>query len=386
VVLVLALLMVVPGVSYAQALTYPGSATVQVRTIEWLSDHGGRGIINAVENWVYTHHAPPRTIGPGATPPLPSGAGTAPAAPFGPSAPLAPAAPAAPSAPVVPPPATTTAPGAPAALPSLAGQLALPGEGQWQAGRTDAAGRPSLFTTFIRPDLQHPGVIAGVARIMAGRTAVHLVAGTREPGGLWPGSAAVPPSDIPNLVATFNSGWRTKDAPGGFYLDGARASSLVPGFASAVIDAHGRVTVGQWGRDVTMGPDVRAVRQNLHLVVDGGAPVPGLGDNFQGLWGSSHNQFQYTWRSGLGNDAQGNLIYVAGDNLTLQTLAQALVDAGVQRGMELDIHTQHVSFTGWYGTGSTVQPRMLLPDLPSTTARYLIPDQRDFFYVTQVQR
>ncbi|PFG39350.1 hypothetical protein ATJ97_1853 [Georgenia soli] len=401
VVLVLALLMIVPGVSYARALTYPGSATVEVRTIEWLADHGGRGAVNAIENWVYSRHAPPRVIGPGGTPPLPSVTGAAPSAPlnrapfgpltpdgqFSPSVPLSPHAPLVPTGPsAVPPPPTSTPAGAPAPLPVLAGHPALPGEGAWQAGRTDRTGRPALFTTFIRPDAQHPGVVAGVARFVPGRTAVHLVAGTREPQGARVGAAAVPSSDVPDLVATFNSGWRTMDAPGGFYIDGAGAPTLTPGLASAVIDDHGRVTVGQWGRDVTMTPHVRAVRQNLRLIVDGGAPVPGLARNYQGSWGSPNNQFQYTWRSGLGNDAHGDLIYVAGNDLTLQTLAQALVEAGVQRGMELDIHSPHVSFTGWYGTGAAARPRMLLPDLPSSTSKYLVPDQRDFFYVTQVPR
>ena len=105
--------------------------------------------------------------------------------------------------------------------------------------------------------------------------------------------------------------------PGGFYLDGHGVGDLVDGKASAVIDDRGRLTVGQWGRDVGMTPSVRAVRQNLALIVDGGRPVPGLDRNVDLRWGNARNQLQYTWRSGLGVTAHGDVLYLAGDNLNL---------------------------------------------------------------------
>jgi hypothetical protein len=43
--------------------------------------------------------------------------------------------------------------------------------------------------------------------------------------------------------------------------------------------------------------------------------------------------FTYTWRSGLGVDAAGNLVYVGGSGLNLVTLANALVQAGAVRGL-----------------------------------------------------
>jgi hypothetical protein len=149
-----------------------------------------------------------------------------------------------------------------------------------------------------------------------------------------------------------------------------------------VIDDQGHVTVGQWDRDASMTSHVVAVRQNLALVVDGGRAVSGLAANANGRWGSSRNQFQYTWRSGLGSDARGNLVYVAGDGLTLQTLADAMVDAGIQRGMELDIHPGMESFASWAPAGSSSTPTKLLPAMRRPADRYLTVDQRDFFYLT----
>ena len=42
-----------PCASYVGALTYPGDASVTVRTVEWVRDHGGGGIVDLVENWWY---------------------------------------------------------------------------------------------------------------------------------------------------------------------------------------------------------------------------------------------------------------------------------------------------------------------------------------------
>jgi hypothetical protein len=133
-----------------------------------------------------------------------------------------------------------------------------------------------------------------------------------------------------------------------------------------------------------MNSHVTAVRQNLALVVDGGRPVPGLSRNAAGQWGSTHNQLQYTWRSGIGTDAHGDLVYVAGDQMTLSTLATAMVDAGVVRGMQLDIHRSMVTFASWLpgAGGATPAATHLLPDMPGAADRYLQPDQRDFFYLT----
>src|SRR5450631_2268635 len=56
--LTLFLLVLVPGVSYAQALTYPGSATWQMRSVEWLRDNGGSPLVDRIENWYYTANRP----------------------------------------------------------------------------------------------------------------------------------------------------------------------------------------------------------------------------------------------------------------------------------------------------------------------------------------
>src|SRR5450756_2230415 len=141
---------------------------------------------------------------------------------------------------------------------------------------------------------------------------VDLHPGTQEPGhGPWSLPPAGP-ADKTGVVAAFNSGFRLGEAQGGYYSDERTVGTLRPGAASLVIKRDGTATVGQWGRDVRLGPQVFAVRQNLALLVDGGQVVPGIADNTGNRWGATLGNKLYVARSGLGVTATGQLVYVAG--------------------------------------------------------------------------
>jgi hypothetical protein len=353
VALVLAALLVYPSVTYVNALTYPGDAPFTVRTVDWMREIGLGGVVNTVENWWYTRHPPAST---------PPNAAALPAPPTV----------------TTPPPSTGVHP-----APVRVNAGALPGEGTWVPGAAVPGGQVADYTTFIRPDPAHGSVVAGVAWLDQQLTQTRLIAGTKEPGGVaTPDGSRVPDSLRSRLLATFNSGFKFKDITGGYYANGQYSRPLRDGNASVVIDNNGKVSVAQWGRDATMSPDIQAVRQNLDLVVDGGQPVAGLSQNSSGQWGSARNQFQFTWRSGLGVDQAGNLVYVAGNQLTLVTLADAMVQAGVVRGMELDIHSDMVTFNTYRPDQPGVAPSKLLPTMTSAADRYLRADQRDFFAVS----
>jgi hypothetical protein len=341
-------------VSYARALMYPGRASVSVRTVEWVREHGCGPLVDAAENVWYSHHAPPTTAPYSLRVPL--GAAVAPAA--------------------------GGIPDGPAALPVL-GSRPASGEGQWLP--VSVAKGPVMFETFLRPDPAHPGVTAGVARFDQHLVSAELIAGTKDPiQDTGPLVGQVPPGQLDNLVATFNSGFKMRDAQGGYYARDRVTRPLREGAASLVIDRAGRISVDMWGRDNRLGPNIAAVRQNLSLIIDNKAPVPGLGANADGRWGSTRNQLQYTWRSALGVDAAGNLYYVAGDQLTLMTLTRALADTGAVRGMELDMHPAMVHlFSYRHSTGAaSLTPSPLLTEMRGPVDRYLSPDQRDFIMLT----
>jgi hypothetical protein len=359
-------------VSLGQALTRSSNLTTSERFVEWVRDHHGGSLVNSIEHWWYLHHQP--KVG-GTLSALPTfGKTTSSSAPGGASGPASTAAP------------TTTVPSwvlTPIA-PSVANPL--PGEGQWAPIGDLVDGKPALQVTYLRPDAIHTTLVAGVVHIDQSLVHLHLYAGRTVPGhGPWPGGSSIAPADQSSVLAAFNSGFRMQDANGGFSLAGRSDPSLRLGAASVVITSDGKATVGQWGRDVQAGPTVVAVRQNLDLIVDNGAPVSGLNDNTDNRWGKTVGNALYVWRSGLGVDAKGNLVYVAGDGLSVQSLANLLTRAGAVRGMELDINYAWVSFNVFPHNAShqllIAQTAKLLAGMKKPSTRYLAPDDRDFFAV-----
>src|SRR5664279_5266857 len=54
VLLLTALVLALPAfVSYASMLTQASDSSLSIRTVEWLRDHGARGLVNKVENIYY---------------------------------------------------------------------------------------------------------------------------------------------------------------------------------------------------------------------------------------------------------------------------------------------------------------------------------------------
>jgi hypothetical protein len=82
-------------------------------------------------------------------------------------------------------------------------------------------------------------------------------------------------------------------------------------------------------------------------------------------------------------DANGGLIYVGGNGISVDTLATILQRAGAVRAMELDINSAWVSaFTFHQAPGlnpAIIQGAKLLPDMTRPEDRYLVPGERDFF-------
>ena len=69
-------------------------------------------------------------------------------------------------------------------------------------------------------------------------------------------------------------------------------------------DRHHRVDGGP-----NVGPDVVYARQNLPLIVNHGRPNPNLSDGPE--WGATLGNAIHVWRSAVGIDRRGNLIYAA---------------------------------------------------------------------------
>jgi hypothetical protein len=188
----------------------------------------------------------------------------------------------------------------------------------------------------------------------------------------------VPQASRGRLLATFNSAFKLQDSGGGFAVNGKTYAPMKNGMATLIGYANGHVDIEawQWGAKVPAG--VQFARQNLPLIVENGQPNPNLSDGPE--WGVTVGNAIRVWRSAVGVDKNGNLIYAAADNQTVGSLAQILIRAGAVRAMELDINSYWVSFIT-YAHPYAGSPSNLLPDMTRSPDRYLSPDDRDFFAV-----
>jgi hypothetical protein len=256
-----------------------------------------------------------------------------------------------------------------------AGWITAPGDGVWApAGRKVGPG-PAVYVTT----LHHAGQPVGLAWMDTSRLRFALYAGTSQPAGSWPNEGSVARPLWGSLVAAMNSGFRLNQSMGGWYLDGVTAVPLVNGAASLVIYRDGTATVGAWGRDVVFSPSVVAVRQNLSMLVEAGAATPAVDSpNPKQVWGAPYHDNVFTWRSALGVDGAGHLLYAAGPGLDPKAIAAAMVAAGARRAMELDINPLWDNFDTFSGTSASVVSQKLLPIMSFPSNHFLSPYWRDF--------
>jgi hypothetical protein len=227
---------------------------------------------------------------------------------------------------------------------------------------------PLLVTTFRSDPSEYPRLVAGVAWINTSRTTISLYAGRLEPSVELPsrGPMEVPPAARGRLLATFNSGFKLLDAGGGWALGGHTYAPMRDGQATLVRYADGRYDVISWHGGASVPADVVFARQNLPLIVSGGRPSPLLNDSAE--WGATLGNAVQVWRSGIGVDRHGNLLYAAANYQTVGSLADILIHAGAVRAMELDINTEWVSFMTYdsIGTPSTRPPPSFSPNSVKT--------------------
>jgi hypothetical protein len=336
------------GWSVGSALMAPGTDSVAARLAEWGRDHGLGAIITALEQQQYQHDAP-RV---GGLPPggIPLADGAAPD------------------------------PGAPAAIPDLAGGQPLPGEGQWQ-DVVMVRHRPAVRLAFVRPDPAHTSYLAGVLWMDPGLLRGQLRPGVRDPGGAWPEPTSLTAADQHTVAAAFNSGFRltNNDSHGGYYSDGRTVVPLVDGAASLVMDHNGVATVGTWNQEVHMTKDVASVRQNLVMLVDNGIVNPTCATGGNAEWGTTVGNTAFVDRSAFGVTASGAEVYVAGPAMSVCTLGNILHAAGVVRGMELDINPDWISGAYFQQGPGPTRGFPLYPAQKLPPSHYFQPSSRDWY-------
>ncbi len=234
------------------------------------------------------------------------------------------------------------------------------------------------MTTF-RADPIYPRIVAYVAWINHANTELTLNPGRYEPPAGSPrGPMEVPAPLRPRLLATFNSGFTWRDGHGGFVAGGRMYEPLQSGLATLVAYRDGHVNIVSWNGGPAPGASVLYARQNLPLIVDRGRLTSHLTAGPE--WGATLGNQIRVWRSGVGVDRNGNLIYAAADYQTVTSLAEILTHAGAVRAMELDINAEWPSFITYASSGGGSATK-LVPNTQQSAGRYLVPDDRDFFAV-----
>ncbi len=298
-------------------------------------------------------------------------------------------APASPTPTLTPQPAATETP-TPMPQWSLTELTALAGaegEGIWQPYLTGADGQVVGLRTFLLPDPERPYAVVGIVAIDLSRTRLHYVLGAEEPrlpGGPG-GSGLMPAADLESaaLLATFNGGFMATHGEYGAMAGNVAALPPKPGFATVTMSADGRVQIGVWGDDIDPDGDYEAWRQNARMIIDDGQVNNRVYNGSITTWGGNINGDIVTWRSGLGMDATGDVLYYfAGPSLSMQSLAAAMQAAGVHNGMLLDINPTWVHFAAIEQAGDELLARPLFDEgMESDPDRFLRASVRDFFYV-----
>jgi hypothetical protein len=344
------------ALSWLPAITGSRNLGVTIASVEWLRSHGGNPIVTQIENWYYTLNEPEK-----GGPPLKSlpqvgvavaggGEGSEAVAAYRP----------------------------PRVDPLI--HPALPGEGIWKRAGAGVGARPPVLLTTFRSDPEYPQFVAGVAWIDSGRTELAYVPGLAEPPEPLEhrGSGDVPTSRRKRLVATFNGGFPLETSNAGLIYRGKVKETMVNGIATVVEYRDGKVDIVRWNHGATAPAHVWFAKQNLPPIIYEGKLDPNLSDGPE--WGETVNNATRVWRSGLGIDAHGNLLYAAANYQTVESLAKVLQRAGAVRAIELDINEDWTSFISYRRPGG-LEPSNLLPEMYRSPERYLTPDERDFFAV-----
>jgi len=280
------------------------------------------------------------------------------------------------------PPSPTPTPWAPA---PLAPKGSLEGEGLWTPYLHDPSGKTLAYRTFLQPDPQRPYAVVALVAFDLTRTRLHYVLGSIEPYNpeAPKRSGKIPEGDLVagRLLATFNGGFKATHGHFGAMSDGITVLPPRDRLGTLAIYADGSVLIGEWGSEIDPNGDFLAWRQNGPLVIINGAINPRIYNDSPKDWGYTVDDVSPTLRSGIAISADGKtLYYVAGPRMTMQALAESMLAAGANNGMQLDINNYWVHFVA---IDANLKPEPLLPDLMTEFPdRYLQPYTRDYFYVT----
>lgn len=271
-------------------------------------------------------------------------------------------------------------------LPAM-GNTSASGEGQWRDIPLSLfPGQIVLADTFVNPDPARPYAFVTLVQMDMSKLRLWSVAGKQEPGGKVgkPGPGVIP-QNIQNqgiLVAAFDGGFQYRDGQYGMVVGTTTYLPLKKDLATLVGYDNGSLKIIKY-EGQNLGNNIAFIRQNCPMLIQNGVIETKDQANKQ-LWGRTITSGIYTWRSGIGITATGNLIFAIGNSLVPSTLAAALKAAGAVNAMQLDINPYWVRFDIFnnYNNG-TYAHSTVMKGVFDGYFTYLHGYQKDFFYVTK---
>jgi len=226
---------------------------------------------------------------------------------------------------------------------------------------------------------------SGMTLMRFDQSLVHLDlhAGSSDGGSRgWKYGDRISSAEAKKLIAAFNGGFKLTYKDTGFMANGHIARHLTTGLASLVTYADGTSNIGAWHEGVPSGTSpVFSVLQNQRLLVDHGAPAPNVSSCIIECWGGTIGLVTVVPRSALGITASGQLVWAAGEHLSPAALAHALIAAGAQRAIELDINPWWVAGYLYLHHQSRPKGVPLVKGQRGIEGKLLTPYSRDFLAI-----
>ena len=273
-----------------------------------------------------------------------------------------------------------------------------PGEGRWSPVtlewlRSLPGAPPAFFKTAVRMDPDRPYDNIVLIAMDMHQLDLGMVAGTVTPessfGNRGDGLMPRDPAVVDRLVAAFNGGFKTAHGAFGMMVNEVTIMPAMPFAATIAVDDRGRVLMGSWNNTMTPPQGVRSFRQNLPpLIADGKFNPTG-----KRKWGGTASDLDglHTPRSGVAVRGERALIFAWCKSCSADALGQAMIAAGCDYGMHLDMNPTHTGFSYYRADTADLDKRGELtrfevergsPAMDFRADRYIQRDVKDFFYLT----
>jgi len=282
-------------------------------------------------------------------------------------------------------------------------QEQLKGEGIWTTEglpKGENLNKALLARTIIRPDPERPYALVDLLYIDTAETEIFPVGGTIHPISTTgiKGKGIIPYDDDTRekVLLAFSGGFQAVHGAYGMMAEGEVLLPPVKEIETVAMYADGSIKMGVWGEDLTENLSLVSYRQNLKPLIR-----KGIFNDKNKYWGLSadKNKSIYVWRTGFGLTKEGKAVFAIGNSVSAYTLAKAMLLAGVEEAMHLDMNVVNVACeiyfpekdeTNAYKRGKNgeilLKAAHLNDRLYGTAGRYLKPHTRDFFYISKKKK